>query len=81
MSNEDRDFKRMMESWNKTLVLHELDEVFGPGNALSEHFKAHGQLESGMLIRSLIRQQYFNKKRLEKIEGKLGIVFDPKEVG
>ena len=82
MSDKQRtkEFNTMMNQRSITLVLHELDQVFGKGNALSIHFKQHEDLQASMLLRGLLRQQWFNKVRLERIEAKLGITFDPKDL-
>lgn len=62
------------------LAIHELDRVFGPGNVLSEHFITNGEIPMNMLARALLRQQYHNIVRLERIEDKMGIKWDPKSL-
>lgn len=79
-TENERLFDEMWKDRNTQLVIHELDSVFGPGNALSLHFKQHAQIPSTMLLRALLRQQYFTNERLKRIEAKMGIKFDPKEV-
>jgi hypothetical protein len=62
---------------NRDLVLHELDRVFGKNNILSRHFIRTGEIQITHLARALLRQQYHNMVRLERIEAKLGITWDP----
>lgn len=62
---------------NKELVIHELDRVFGRNNIISRHFIATGEIQITHLARALLRQQYHNIVRLERIEDKMGIKWDP----
>jgi len=62
---------------NKALVIHELDTIFGVGNPFTAQFKITGQIPISKLSRAGIRQQYHNVKRLEAIEEKIGIKWDP----
>jgi hypothetical protein len=73
-------FDQMWADRNKALVIHELDQIFGPGNALSLQVKQTGEIPISMLVRAIVRQQFFVNHRLAVIEEKLGIKFDPKEV-
>lgn len=70
----------LFEKRNIALLTHELDQVFGPGNPISAKFKQGGSIESTIVIRGLIRQVWLIKKRIERIEGKMGIKHNDKDL-
>lgn len=67
----------LLNQRSAALAMHELDRVFGEGNVLTRHFITNGEIPMNMLARALLRQQYHNIVRLERIEDKLGIKWDP----